>query len=110
MNKTYGFLAIVGIVGLIFVSLFGIKGMYSLNLGFLTSFIFKHKADEREKQLMTKNYSQVFIFTFVIFINLYIVSNFVQFSDFLMKNWLGFLVSFLFICLGLNGIRLLKTE
>jgi hypothetical protein len=110
MNKTYLFLIIVGLVGLICVSLFGIKGMYSLNLGFLTPFIFQHKADEREKQLINKNYSQVLMFTFVIFINLYIISNFVEFSQFLMKNWLGIFVSSTFIFLGLNGLRLLKTE
>lgn len=101
---------IVGVIGLICVSIFGIKGMYSLNLGFLTPFIFKHQADEREKLLITKNYSQVFMFVFVVFINLYIVSNFVEFSAFLLRNWLGFFVSSLFILLGLNGLRLLRNE
>ncbi|MDO9578822.1 MAG: hypothetical protein Q7J16_13145 [Candidatus Cloacimonadales bacterium] len=110
MNKTYSFLTIVGVIGLICVSIFGIKGMYSLNLGFLTPFIFKHQADEREKLLINKNYSQVFMFIFVIFINLYIISNFVEFGAFLLRNWLGFFVSSLFILLGLNGLRLLKNE
>ena len=110
MNKTYFFLMIVGIIGFVSVSLFGIRGMYSLNLGFLAPFIFKHKADEREKQLINKNYSQVLMFVFVIIINLYIVSNFVEFSEFLQKNWLGIFVSSVFIFLGLNGLRLLKTE
>ena len=110
MNRTYVFLTIVGVIGLICVGIFGINGMYSLNLGFLTPFIFKHKADEREKLLLTKNYSQVFMLLFIVFINLYIVSNFVEFGTFLQRNWLGFLVSILFICLGLNGLRLLKNE
>ncbi|MFC1898312.1 hypothetical protein ACFLYJ_01945 [Candidatus Cloacimonadota bacterium] len=110
MNKIYLFLLIVGCIGLIFVLVFGIKGMYSLNLGFLTPFIFQHKADEREKQLINKNYSQVLMFIFVVFINLYILSNFVEFSAFLMRNWLGIFVSSLFILLGMNGLRLLKNE
>ena len=82
--------------------------MYSLNLGFLTPFIFKQQDDEREKQLLIKNYSQVFLLVLVIFINLYILSNFVEFGSYIMHNWLGFLISILFILLGLNGIRLLK--
>ena len=110
MNRTYAFLAIVGLIGLICVSLFGIYGMYSLNLGFLTPVIFKHKADEREKLLLAKNYSQTFGLVFVIFINLYILSNFVKFGAFLLHNWLGYLVSSLFLLLGLNGLRLLKNE
>ena len=110
MNRIYWFLTIVGLIGLVCVSLFGIKGMYSLNLGFITPFIFKHKADEREKQLINKNYSQVLMFIFIIFINLYIISNFVEIGEFLMRNWLGIFVSSLFILLGLNGLRLLKNE
>ncbi|MCF7814754.1 MAG: hypothetical protein K9N09_10875 [Candidatus Cloacimonetes bacterium] len=110
MNKTYTFLSIVGLIGLIFVVLFGIKGMYSLNLGFLTPLFFKHKADEREKQLSYKNYSQVLLLLLIIFVNVYILNSFVELGHFFEKNWLGLLVSMLFILLGLNGLRLLKNE
>jgi len=110
MNKIYLFMFIVGCLGLIFVLLFGIKGMYSLNLGFLTPLIFRHKADEREKQLSYKNYSQVFMLLLIIFVNVYILNSFVELGSFFSRNWLGLLISMLFILLGLNGLRLLKNE
>lgn len=110
MNKIYLFLFIVGCIGLVFVILFGIKGMYSLNLGFLASIIFKHKADEREKQLSYKNYSQVLMLLFIISVNVYILNSFVELGKFFNQNWLGLLVSMLFIILGLNGLRLLRNE
>jgi hypothetical protein len=110
MNKKYFYLVIVGIIGMIFVSLFGIKGMYSLNLVFLTPFIFNNKTDEREKIIINKNYSQVFGLMFLILINGYIISNFVEFGTFLLRNWVGLVVSLLFVLLGINGLRLLKKE
>lgn len=110
MNKSYLFLFIVGCIGLVCVSLFGIQGMYSLNLGFLAPLIFKHTADEREKQLSYKNYSQVLLLLLIIFVNMYILNSFVELGSFFSKNWLGLLVSMLFIFLGLNGLRLLKNE
>ena len=99
MTKRFMYLIFVGFIGLIFVLLFGIKGMYSLNLGFLTQFIFKHKADEREKIIISKNYSQVFGFLFIIFINGYILANFVELGEFLTRNWIGIIVLFVFLLL-----------
>jgi predicted membrane protein len=110
MNKIYLFFFIVGCVGLVFVLLFGITGMYSLNLGFLAPLLFKHQADEREIQLSYKNYSQVFMLLLIIFVNVYILNSFVDLGNFFAANWLGLLISTLFILLGLNGLRLLKNE
>ena len=110
MSKKYRYFIFVGIIGLIFVMFFGIKGMYSLNLGFLAQFIFKHKADEREKIIISKNYSQVFGFLFIILINGYILNNFVELGEFLIRNWIGIIVSLLFVLLGANGLRLLNKE
>ena len=100
----------IGFIGMIFVFLFGIKGMYSLNLVFLTPFIFNHKTDEREKIIINKNYSQVFGLIFLILINGYIISNFVELGTFLDRNWIGVIVSLLFILLGINGLRILSKE
>ena len=110
MNKKFIYLIFVGFIGMIFVILFGIKGMYSLNLGFLTPFIFHHRADEREKIIINKNYSQIFGLLFLVLINGYIISNFVEFGTFLLRNWIGLVVSLLFILLGINGLRLLRKE
>ena len=110
MNKKYLYLMITGFIGMIFVFLFGIKGMYSLNLVFLTPFIFSNKIDEREKIIITKNYSQVFGLIFLILINGYIISNFVELGNILVRNWVGIIVSLLFILLGINGLRLLSKE
>lgn len=110
MSKSYLYFLVVGVIGMIFVLLFGIKGMYSLNLIFLTPIIFSKKADEREKIIINKNYSEVFGFLFLVLINGYIVSNFVEFGTFLVRNWVGIIVSSMFILLGLNGLRLLNKE
>ena len=110
MNRTYLFFFLVGLLGLIFVLIFGIRGMYVLNLGFLSTFIFKHKADEREKIIISRNYSQVFALLFIILINGYILSNFIDIGSFIRSNWVGIIVSLLFVLLGLNGLRLLKID
>jgi len=110
MFKKYIYLIIVGVVGMAFVFFFGIKGMYSLNLIFLTPFIFSSKTDEREKIIINKNYGQVFGLIFLILINGYIISNFVELGIFLARNWVGIIVSLLFILLGINGLRLLSKE
>jgi len=110
MNKIYLFLFIAGCISLILVLMFGRIGMYSLNLGFLVPIIFKHKADERERQLSYKNYSQVLMLLLIIFVNYYVLNSFIEFGLSFDRYLIGILISLLFIFLGLNGLRLLKNE
>ncbi len=109
MKKLYLFFLLVGLIGIVFVYLFGMKGAYILNLGFL-GYIFRRKPDEREIQLMRRVFVSSFGLGMVILINIYILSSFVQFSDFLKANWVGFFISLFFMILGITGIVIFSKE
>ena len=103
MKKLYLFFLAVGILGIVFVVLFGMKGAYILNLGFL-GYFFRKKPDERERSLMTKVFNISLGLAMVILVNIYVASNFITFSDFLKTNWVGLFISSLFIILGIAGL------
>ena len=110
MLKVYILLIIIGFIGIACVSMFGIAGAYSLNLGFFLYFVSKGKPDEREQQLIRKVWNTTFGLIMVILINIYVLSHHIEFGSFLTKNWIGLLVSSFFIILGISGIIILKKD
>jgi len=104
MNRIYQFFILLGIIGICFVILFGIAGVYVLNLGFLLFLFRKREYDEREKQLSRTAFSNALGIVMIILVNIYVLSRFIDFGRFLEQNWVGLLISFAFIILGVSGL------
>lgn len=110
MIRNYVFFIFNGIIGIVCVSLFGIVGAYSLNLGFLIYLTKKIIMDEREQQLARKVWNTTFGAMMIILINIYVLSQHINFGSFLSNNWVGLLVSGFFIILGVSGIIIFKKD
>jgi len=110
MKRIYLFFIAIGILGVIFVISFGLKGAYILNLAFLSYFLKNKKPDERERQLMRKVFNISFGLGMVGLVNIYILGLFINFGKFLIENWVGLFISILFILLGTIGIIVFNRE
>ena len=109
MKKLYFFFLVVGLVGIVFVYLFGIKGAYILNLGFL-AYLLRKKPDKREKQLMQKSFNISFGLGMIILVNVYILSSIIRVSDFIKTNWVGFFIGLFFMIFGTVGLIIFGRE
>ncbi len=110
MKVRYWGLIFVGLLGLILVSIFGILGMYGLNLAIILYFWPKLKPDEREQQLMRKSFSISLSIILIILVNIYVLSHFIAFDNFLVNNWVGMVGSGIFLILGITGLILFFRE
>jgi len=108
MNKRFAAFILAGIIGLASIFLFGLKGMYSLNLAFLIFFLPVRKQDERELQLSRRAFNFALGIMMILLINIYVISSFTNFGIFLKENWVGLLISGFFIVLGSSGLILHK--
>ena len=110
MNKRYAAFILAGIIGLVFILIFGVKGMYSLNLAFLIFLLPVRKQDEREIQLSRRTFNLSLGIMMILLINIYVISSFTNFGIFLKENWVGLLISSFFIILGSTGLILLNRD
>ena len=110
MITRYWGLILVGLLGVILVSIFGLLGMYGLNLAIIFHFWPKLKPDEREQQLIRKAFSYSLSIILIILVNIYVLSHFADFGSYLTKNWIGLIVSGYFLILGISGLVVFKSE
>ncbi|MBN2460399.1 MAG: hypothetical protein JXB60_02235 [Candidatus Cloacimonetes bacterium] len=108
MIRVYLAFIMVGLLGIIFVLVFGIVGMYVLNLGFLVYLIRRHHYDEREIQLTRRAFNYTLGIVMMILVNIYVISHFVDFGNFLRLNWVGLVVSAAFIIHGVSGLIIFR--
>lgn len=102
MNKIFSGFIIVGIIGVICVSLWGIIGAYSYNMIFL-AYLLRPNFDEREKQLSQRTFAITMGIAMVVLINGYILSHFIDFGSYFIRNWVGYIIGFIFIVEGITG-------
>lgn len=110
MITRYWGLILVGILGVILVTMFGVLGMYGLNLGIIFHFWPKMKPDEREQQLIVKAFSYSLSIILIILVNIYVLSRFADFGSYFSKNWVGLVGSGYFLILGITGLVVFKSE
>jgi len=110
MEKFYLLFIIIGIIGLICVFSFGVKGMYSLNLAFLLFFLKRRQYDERETALSQRALYMTMGMIMIILINIYILAQFLIFSESLKTLWVGLLISLGFIIHGSIGLILFRKN
>ncbi len=101
---------IVGIIMLIAILLFGLKGFAVFALLAVEPFVGKRKMDEREKQLFYRagNYTAgaLMLAAVIIYLNPDVVVNGIAIG----KNWLGLLVSVLLIAHGFFGLLIMRNR
>ena len=110
MLRFYILFIIIGFIGSICISFFGVQGMYSLNLAFLLFFMKRHKYDERESALSQRALYMTLGIIMIILINIYVLTQFTVFSVYLKTNWVGLLISFGFIIHGFIGLILFRKN
>ncbi len=104
MKKIYLGFILIGLLGLIFVMFMGLKGAYFYNLAFALAFLKKRiKWDEREVQLARKVFVVFAGIMMVILVNFYILYQLIQMPEFIKLNWLGLMIGFAFVTIGLIG-------
>ena len=110
MEKFYLLFIVIGLIGLICVLVFGVKGMYSLNLAFLLFFLKRRNYDERETALAQRALYMTMGIVIIILINIYVLNQFIAFSEHLRIIWVGLLISLAFIIHGIFGIVIFKNN
>lgn len=104
MEKRFYFEIIVGIIGIVAVLIWGMAGFAAFALFALYPLFAKEKADEREYQLFYKAGNASAVFTFLLCILIYFLSDVTVMEHSIGDLWL-FLVCFSYLVAhGISGI------
>lgn len=110
MKKRFIYELIVGIIMLIAIFLFGVKGLAAMALLAVHPFIGEKNADERESQLFMKvgNYTAgATLFASVI---IYYFSDLEVYGQLIGKNWFGLVLTAFIIAHGAAGLIVFKKN
>lgn len=110
MKKRFIYELIVGIIILIAIFLFGVKGLAAMALLAAHPFIGEKKADERESQLFTKAGSYTAGATLLASVIIYYFSDLEVNGQLIGKNWFGLVFSAFIIAHGAAGLIVFKKN
>jgi len=110
MKTRFFYEMFVGIILLIAVLLFGVKGLAAMALLAAQPFLGKKKADERESQLFNRVGNYTAGATLLACVIIYYFSDLIVNGEMIGKNWLGLVVSAFLIAHGFSGLIIFKKN
>jgi hypothetical protein len=110
MNKRFAYELMVGVISLVAVLLFGIKGFAALALLAAHPFIGRKKADERESQLFNKVGNYTAGASLLASVIIYYFSDVVVNGHLIGKNWLGLVVAAFLMAHGASGLIIFRKN
>jgi len=110
MKKRFANELIIGVIALIAIILFGVKGSAALALIAGSLLIPRHKIDERESQLFNKVGNYTAGASVVACVIIFHFSDVILNGQLISKNWLYFVMASLLIAHGASGLVIFRRS